>query len=528
MQLVASDTIIRQSQSLAALHEGLAAWCGSGASIMAFCTSWDLGVRAWLRILLPLAFFGVVSVFYTVTQSLVTVRTFNTALPISLTVSTALNISRPAWSTTKGVWDDPFTLTSYLWPQLGTNTTVVLPPGVNGTVLFSTLPSIMTPDVVFKDPYARDISVRCGIIPRAPGDYFNVSYTAPGESPSLQNDSVLVFNLNPGFEPTPGDMQWYTTEANVSVGSGYFALGGNKESTGAHPVSWFNDVLMLLTPKWMNGSAAAFAYISTRNDSLKLNPSISFAQPVQYVLQTQTWSFVNNDTNNAFHEDINMTFYIWPIGCSMFSQNITAEVRGDNVLLSRSLPPVPTPNPTPFIHSKTPDDPWEAGWAEFIYFLCNGTMHTLSPTQVLTPFQLQLLSNLNSTADSLALLGERLATAASLSGAMLLHFCHTPSTVPSDLQWKPVWANVPGSHSVIQAGLVVQTQFLMAQFILWSILLFVFIVAAGQLKSSDDVLQDGQVINLMSLLHNSSLPHTVIKDVNKDLQRNQAMHMHVL
>ncbi|KAF9509070.1 hypothetical protein BS47DRAFT_1488116, partial [Hydnum rufescens UP504] len=177
--------------------------------MMALYTSRDLDIRTRLRILLPCAFFGVVSLLFTITPSLITIETFNATQPISLNVTTVLNISRTVWVATKGRWDDPFSITAYLWPQLGTNTPVVLPPGVNGSVLFSTLSSIMTPDVVFQDPHARDISVRCGIIPRVPGDYFNVSYTQPGESPLLQNDSALTFNLNAGFEPTPGDMQWY-------------------------------------------------------------------------------------------------------------------------------------------------------------------------------------------------------------------------------------------------------------------------------------------------------------------------------
>jgi hypothetical protein len=52
---------------------------------------------------------------------------------------------------------------------------------------------------------------------------------------------------------------------------------------------------------WLRGnnfSAVAFAYISTRNDSLKLNSSIHFAPPMQYTLQAQVWSFVNNDTQS--------------------------------------------------------------------------------------------------------------------------------------------------------------------------------------------------------------------------------------
>jgi hypothetical protein len=47
-----------------------------------------------------------------------------------------------------------------------------------------------------------------------------------------------------------------------------------------------------------NWTTLAYAYISARNDSLKLDPSIGYSPPVQYTLRAQTWSFVNNDTKS--------------------------------------------------------------------------------------------------------------------------------------------------------------------------------------------------------------------------------------
>jgi hypothetical protein len=58
-----------------------------------------------------------------------------------------------------------------------------------------------------------------------------------------------------------------------------------------------NDILISLI-KTTDHFAAAFAYISTQNDSLRLDSSLSFAPPVQYNLQAQTWSFINNDTKS--------------------------------------------------------------------------------------------------------------------------------------------------------------------------------------------------------------------------------------
>ncbi|KAF9510720.1 hypothetical protein BS47DRAFT_52281 [Hydnum rufescens UP504] len=215
---------------------------------------------------------------------------------------------------------------------------------------------------------------------------------------------------------------------------------------------------------------------------------------------------------------------MWPIGCAMFSQNITAEVRGDNVLLWKSSPPPPspTPNPTPFIHLETPDDPWEAHWAEFIYPLLSDQF--LSPGQLFAPIQLQFLSGLNSTNDSLALLGERLTTASSLSCAMLLQFWRIPFTaVPPRAQWTPVFAPAQASGSFVTALLVVQTLPLIIGLLMCSILISVFIVAARWSKSSDNSIQDGQVLNLISLFHHLSLPIPVVMNGNKKLQRLHAV-----
>ncbi|KAF9511950.1 hypothetical protein BS47DRAFT_1124728 [Hydnum rufescens UP504] len=198
------------------------------------------------------------------------------------------------------------------------------------------------------------------------------------------------------------------------MSTGGFAIGGNKESISTHPVFWFNDILISLYDA-IDDFVAGFAYISTQKDSLRLDPSLSPAPPVQYNLQAQTWSFINNDTKNAFLENVNATFYIWPIGCSLFVQNFTAHVLGDNTLLWRNITHTPTDNPTPFLWHDIPHDPLEIAWGDMItqIYLSQVVMFPQLPSvssegssQFLTPFELQLGSGLNSTNDSFTLLGE--------------------------------------------------------------------------------------------------------------------------
>ncbi|KAF9511968.1 hypothetical protein BS47DRAFT_1127892 [Hydnum rufescens UP504] len=149
--------------------------------------------------------------------------------------------------------------------------------------------------------------------------------------------------------------------------------------------------------------------------------------------------------------------------------------------------------------------------------------------QFLTTFELQLGSGLNSTNDSLALLGEQLSSMTALSCTLLAQtFRSSPDNVPQPHQpWSPVFATVSGSQSILMAGLVVQTLPLILGIVTCLILIFVFVASARPSTSSNNVLQDGQVINMVSILHNSSLP-TVIPNSNEDLQRIQAMHTHVL
>ncbi|KAF9511959.1 hypothetical protein BS47DRAFT_1394651 [Hydnum rufescens UP504] len=475
MQIASSDNIIRRRQTVAALHDNLMAWRGLGSSILALLRSRKLDIPSRLRILLAFMFFGGVSVLHIVTPSVITIGTFNATIPVSLNVSTILDIQSWMGLVTWRPSPDPMTALPYLWSQLDTNTSVGLPAGVNGSVIFSTLPLIMTEDVIFQDPFARDLSVRCGIIPRVSGDSFQVSYVGP-----------------------------------------------------------VNDILISLYES-DGDSAAAFAYISTRNDSLRLDPSLAFAPPVQYNLQAQTWSFINNDTKNAFLEDVNATFYIWPIGCSLFAQNITAHVWGDNTLLWRNITHTPTDNPTPFLWHDIPHDPLEITWGHMIVEIYV-SQTTMFPSlyledfpQFLTTFEHQLGSGLNSTNDSLALLGERLSSMTALSYTLLAHtYRSSPDSVPQFIQgWSPVFATVSGSQSILMAGLVVQTLPLILGIVTCSILIFVFAAVARPSTSSNNVLQDGQVINMVSILHNSSLS-TVIPNSNEDLQRIQAMHTHVL
>jgi hypothetical protein len=237
--------------------------------------------------------------------------------------------------------------------------------------------------------------------------------------------------------------------------------------------------------------------------------------------------------SGAFLEHVNATFYMWPIGCSLFAQNITAVVRGDNVLLWKNTTSTSTSfhDSTPFIRSSAPSDPLEMAWGVLMLnAFAQDVTYTLNTTQLFTPFELQLLSGLNNTNNSLALLGERLTTMTSLSYALFVwdFLISTPGRISPD-SWSPVFATIFGSHSFVMAGLVIQILPLVIGAVTCFILIFVFVTATRRSQSSDNIIRDGRMISVISLLRNSSLPAIVhdSDEITQDIRRERAIRTHV-
>jgi hypothetical protein len=219
---------------------------------------------------------------------------------------------------------------------------------------------------------------------------------------------------------------------------------------------------------------------------------------------------------------------MWPIGCSLFAQNITARLRGDNVLLWKDSTPTPTNNPTPFIRSHAPNDPLEIAWVRLMFLSSvEDPGYYWETTHRFLPLNLLLLSGLNSTDNSLALLGERLTNMTSLSYALLVHDWRTS---PPDGGWNPVFAIASGSRSFVMAGLVVQILPLAIGAVTCSIIIIVFVAVSRRSQLSDDIIRDGRVLNVISLLHNSSLPAIITdSDENiRDLPRDRAVRTYAL
>jgi len=63
-----------------------------------------------------------------------------------------------------------------------------------------------------------------------------------------------------------------------------------------------------------------------------------------------------------FLEPPNITFYIWPIVCSLSVHNVTAWVRGDNRLERTNVNTTVTNPTTPIISLRVPSDPMVTSW----------------------------------------------------------------------------------------------------------------------------------------------------------------------
>ena len=66
---------------------------------------------------------------------------------------------------------------------------------------------------------------------------------------------------------------------------------------------------------------------------------------------------------NSFPENVSVTFHYWPIACTMYLEDVTAQVRGDGTLLSHSFNNSQAGNLQPFVRA-LPSSPYEKAWGQ--------------------------------------------------------------------------------------------------------------------------------------------------------------------
>ncbi|KAF9510703.1 hypothetical protein BS47DRAFT_51780 [Hydnum rufescens UP504] len=392
--------------------------------------------------------------------------------------------------------------------------------GYNGMTLFSTLERSIAGDTVFEDPYAQTTAVQCGSFPSSPLNVFNITYH-PGDKPdpiSNFRSEWLIFDLQLIYPLSQITTMMFRSQ--VTPHYQHFAFGGGKESTDAPPSQWVRDLVLYLPqnhsnayPQSYNMGTIALAYISLHPDAFHFaGGDIPFTVETA---QFQAWSWIGNSTWAASPielEQLNVTFYIWPILCSLSVHNVTAWVSTNshsqlqrtnfNLTLGNST--------TPLINAM---GHWTNGtsWSYIVDLLF------LEQAAVGLPTWLE--GSLNQIR-SLTSLEDWLSNFAAFYYAFLVqHWRITGS------QW---WSEATGSVVVTQQVLHGQLDMDVFYWVLGVICVIVMIIASAlsicRIKTQQGPMISNGVMDMISLLRGSSLPGIIAGDNDEDLGRDGRRH----
>ncbi|KAF9511354.1 hypothetical protein BS47DRAFT_1346874, partial [Hydnum rufescens UP504] len=115
----------------------------------------------------------------------------------------------------------------------------------------------------------------------------------------------------------------------------------------------------------------ALAYISLRPDAFQLN---ALGGDIPFVVNSQQFqvhSWLGNSTSELPVEPLNVTFYIWPILCSLSVHNVNAWVHsnGDTRLERTNFNMTLANSTTPLIKPMVPSDPMVTSWSYIVDLL---------------------------------------------------------------------------------------------------------------------------------------------------------------
>lgn len=203
----------------------------------------------------------------------------------------------------------------------------------------------------------------------------------------------------------------------------------------------------------------------------------------------------------SFLETFTVKFYVWAIGCSLYVDNISARVRGDNALLWHSEPPTITQD-IPLYQRPLPTEPLEMVWASLLQRVESeaGSGDAWMWTSLLRSF--------NSTgriSDLEASLGRLTA----LSYALVAQYLSTTTIQKQDgsQYWNAVNATISGHQSILFAHLRVNPFPVVLGSLAVLLLMAASVCYTGLRRNPDDNINwDGGVIDVITLMHGSSLP----------------------
>ncbi|KAF8321483.1 uncharacterized protein EI90DRAFT_3131571 [Cantharellus anzutake] len=519
IQGIMFDIIIHREQTLASLHNSLGAWQSFFGSISALWHARHLDNVLRIRLLLAALFYASASFLQVTTNAAISVAITAAEDPITLNVSQPIgNLSYVITELNMGAVPETVEL---LWREKDDQ--IGFPHGINGSVFFSILEDT-TSDVVYQDQFAQQLNVKCASLPNAHMS-ISLDIIGPGDC-----------SITPNFSATyMQDSKKILTSVDGELNGYSFQFGWEHNETGP-PILRFGDQLLFaddtavgyLSPIALYG-VTTFFYLSINPHALTIivddsgNATQQVLPPKRLKTSVQSWLYNSSmseseQKSKAFLEPIDVTFYWWPFSCALYRDHTEANVTGNNTLLwyrdvthrisASSLPyarPVPTdPLEAGWVsliaslyQTQGKSDPWDNGW--FTDTLLK-SINTANPNKDFSQFE-ENLSQLTALVYSVSVQYNHLDLYGT-EGKM-----HSP--------WSPTYAKISGT----QISNVAHLEFNAIQILLGMIA--VIVIASSSALSMgctfptvDQAIHNGGLIDLSSLLHQSSLPEWISQHSN--------------
>ena len=274
----------------------------------------------------------------------------------------------------------------------------------------------------------------------------------------------------------------------------------------------------------------AFALVSTKSNVLSKDP-VGIDDPVIYTMTVPVYSWLTNDTigrlrvssiittailivlsgdppRSAFKENLTVSFHFWPIGCSIYVETVTAEVRGDNYLLSHTNSTSSTFNTTtPFVRPP-PTSPLERNWADLSDQIYDWDFIRAGPSWLESRILALLNGTTSTSAQKLGTLEADLQSITSVAYSIIFEQIYSSKNSTAVRNSNII--TVQGQEPVRLGRVQVNGLQTFVGLVCILVLLACVLISSGlrpMAKQSGDVyLLSGEVLDVMCLMKNSALP----------------------
>ncbi|KAF9513089.1 hypothetical protein BS47DRAFT_987480 [Hydnum rufescens UP504] len=263
----------------------------------------------------------------------------------------------------------------------------------------------------------------------------------------------------------------------------------------------------------------AFAYISLRRDAFRISSAGGDVPVATETRQFKVWTWIEEPSAPALAtlDDLNITFYIWPIICSLSVHNVTAWVRVQGkTQLERTNASFTLPNlTTPSVKSAVPSDPMETSWSYImdLFFLVQHLQFTV-------PYTWTALEETFNQTWSLTSLEDQFSNFSAFYYSVLVQHWRT-AALNGDLTASQWWSEATGSVVANRLVLFGRLDLSVSQLVLGCVCIIVLTITSAismlGVRIHQGPLMDGSVMDMISLLRGSSLPQIIAGNSDEDL-----------